>query len=94
MTARFPQDETVQRLLRADQLRQDGQDFACIAELRELAQCAGAADAPLLQEIGQRLTSLGLHVEAEDCFARSLASNSGCQRTSARWSTLHSCDDY
>ena len=73
MTARFPQDETVQRLLRADQLRQDGQDFACIAELRELAQCAGAADAPLLQEIGQRLTSLGLHVEAEDCFARSLA---------------------
>lgn len=73
MTARFPEDETAQRLLRADQLRQDGQDAACIAELRTLAQSAGNKSAALLQEVGQRLTSLGLHVEAEDCFARSLA---------------------
>lgn len=72
MTARFPGNEAAQRLLFADQLRQDGDDTACIVQLRLLVQTE-SADAHRLQEVGQRLASLGLHAEAADCFARSLA---------------------
>ena len=73
MTARFSGDETAQRLLRVDQLRHDGEEAACIGQLRLLVQAYGDFDALLLQEVGQRMTSLGLHAEAADCFARSLA---------------------
>ena len=74
MTARFPEGETAQRLLRADQLRHDGDETACIEQLRSLVRAATlSANARLLQEAGQRLTSLGLHAEAADCFVRSLA---------------------
>ena len=73
MTARFPEDETAQHLLRVDQLRHDGDEAACIEQLRALLLACGDADAQLLQEAGQRMTSLGLHAEAADCFARSLA---------------------
>jgi tetratricopeptide (TPR) repeat protein len=73
MSTRFSDDEAAQRLLRVDQLRQGGDEAGCVEQLRSLVQAYADRDAWLLQEAGQRMTSLGLHVEAADCFARSLA---------------------
>ena len=73
MSARFSNEETARSMERADRLRQAGEDAACIAELRALQAALGPDQARLLQEIGQRFTSLGLHAEAEACFARALA---------------------
>ena len=70
MSARFPENETARHLAKVDQLRQAGDAAGCVAELRTLMAMAGHASSHLLQEIGQRCTALGLHSEAESCFAR------------------------
>lgn len=60
-------------MARVDQLRQEGELAACIETLRKLAAAAGPGNPDQLQEIAQRFTALGLHVEAERCFALALA---------------------
>ncbi|MCA0392564.1 MAG: sulfotransferase [Proteobacteria bacterium] len=59
-------------LRRIDLHHQSGERAACIAALHALA---GGADRPsrLLQELGLRYTLLGLHAEAERCYARAVA---------------------
>jgi len=59
-------------LRRADGEHAAGRTAACIATLHALAGEAGS-DAGLLQELGLRYTLLGLHIEAERCYARAVA---------------------
>lgn len=73
MSARFQEAETARLMAQVDRLRQEGELAACIEALRELADPSAPCQPERLQEIAQRFTSLGLHVEAERCFARALA---------------------
>lgn len=59
-------------LRRIDRHQQRGEYAACAEALRTLAAEAGEHPA-LLQELGLRHTLLGLHAEAERCYARALA---------------------
>lgn len=72
MNARFPEQETARLMARANLLRQQGDDAGCIAELRALASTVGQDLPHLLQTIAEQFTSLGLHVEAEQCYVRAL----------------------
>lgn len=56
-------------LRRIDQHHRSGQREACIAAMRALAGDAAGQPA-LLQELGLRYTLLGLHHEAEQCYAQ------------------------
>lgn len=59
-------------MARATLLRQQGDDAGCIAELRTLAGSVGQELPHLLQTLAEQFTSLGLHAEAERCYARAL----------------------
>lgn len=59
-------------LRRIDQHHRSGQREACIAAMRALAGDATGQPA-LLQELGLRYTLLGLHHEAEQCYAQARA---------------------
>lgn len=59
-------------LRRIDQHHRSGQREACIAAMHALAGDA-AGQAALLQELGLRYTLLGLHHEAEQCYAQARA---------------------
>lgn len=59
----------VEALRRIDRHHQSGDSAACIAALHALAGDA-ARQPRLLQELGLRYTLLGLHVEAERCYAQ------------------------
>lgn len=72
MNARFPEQETARLMARASLLRQQGDDAGCIAELRALAGGVGQELPHLLHALAEQFTSLGLHAEAERCYARTL----------------------
>lgn len=60
------------RMLRADLLHEQGAQAACLDALHALAAEAESHPPRLLQDVAQRYTMLGHHVEAERCHARAL----------------------
>ena len=60
------------RMLRIDLLHEQGAQAACLDALDALAAEADAHPPRLLQDLAQRYTMLGRHVEAEACHARAL----------------------
>src|SRR3546814_1839985 len=72
--------DAAQALRQADGFHRSGEPDACVAALHALA--AGAGRRPdLLQELGLRYTLLGLHVDAERCYAQAAAlrpADAGC----------------
>jgi tetratricopeptide (TPR) repeat protein len=72
--------DTAQALRQADGFHRSGDSAACIATLRALAAEAGRQPG-LLSELGLRYTLLGLHVDAERCYAQAAAlrpADAGC----------------
>lgn len=61
------------RMLLVDLLQQQGEHSACVDALNALARDSDGASAALLQDIAQRYTMLGMHIEAERFQRRSLA---------------------
>ena len=61
------------RMLLVDLLQAQGQHAACLDVLDALINDSAEYAAPLLQDIAQRCTMLGLHVQAERLQARSLS---------------------
>lgn len=61
------------RMLLVDLLHECGEQSACVDALQALVRDSDGYPAVLLQDIAQRCTMLGLHVEAERLQARSLA---------------------
>lgn len=61
------------RMLRIDALLQLGRNEEALANLRVLQARPDIRHARLLQDIAQRLTALGQHVDAECCQARARA---------------------
>ncbi len=61
------------RMLLFDVLHEKGEHAACIETLRALAADADAHAPRVLQDVAQRYTMLGLHLEAEQCQVRSRA---------------------
>ena len=61
------------RMLRVEALLQAGRNGEALAELRGLQARPDIRHPRLLQDIAQRLTVLGQHVEAESCHARARA---------------------
>ncbi len=76
MNAQLSANNPALRAALVERLKQCSDDAACIALLRLAAgETGGSPD--LLQDIGQHFTALGLHVEAECSFARSLQAEPG-----------------
>jgi len=67
-----PTTAAADALRRIDGHRQSGDAAACVAALHALAATAGGRP-DLLQELGLRYTLLGLHAEAERCYAQAAA---------------------
>ncbi len=65
------------RMLQVDLLHECGEQSACVDAVKALARDSDGYPAVLLQDIAQRCTMLGLHVEAERLQARSLALQPG-----------------
>ncbi len=65
------------RMLLVDLLHEQGAHAACVETLHALAADAATQPARVLQDVAQRYTMLGLHVEAEQCQARSRAREPG-----------------
>ena len=61
------------RMLLVDLLQEQGEQAACVDVLHALARDSDGYPTVLLQDIAQRYTMLGLHVDAERIQARSLA---------------------
>ncbi len=65
-------DHPAARMLLVDLLLEQGQRDECLAIVHQLSVDGDAHPPRLLQDVAQRYTMLGLHVEAERCHARAL----------------------
>ncbi len=68
----FDPKDPAARMLMVDLLLEHGQRAQALGVLHDLAADGDAHPAHLLQDVAQRFSMLGLHVEAERCHARAL----------------------